>query len=272
MSITVASLNPSLRKSALAFALAFISFTPVSARRPQQDSSVDSTFAQLAEVQKNWGPKMNSEGASITLKEISRKRTADGTAVVYRLIGMGLPKDRIYSILTPRLDLQYSPSTPGVMLDAKGQAICPGKPDTCTGQKPNDPIDLLVLAARGEPKRFAVASEDNELHAFAYVVPFPIQGKDKGCTAEAVMLTANAEAMLIHGAGFPPGSEVKFLVVSEGEPHERTSKADGEGALYDVALPFVQGKTHGKARIMLQSSACNPSVTFDWGKDCCKNQ
>ena len=261
-----------LTNSAPAFALASLLLVAAPALYPQQDPSADATIKSLADVQKNWGAKMNSDGASITLKEMSRKRTSEGTAISYRLIGSGLPADRIYSILTPALDLQYSPTRPGVTLDAKGQAICAGKPGTCSGERPNDPIDITVFAARGEPKRFALASEDNELHAFAYVVPFPIIGKDKACTAEALLLMPNAQALLIHGTGFTPGGEIRFVEALEGETRERASKSDAEGALYEVAVPFVAGKASGKARVILQSSACNPSVSFDWGKDCCRNQ
>lgn len=272
MSIPVRFRIPTLGKSVSAFAIGLVLLVKAPALYPRQDSSAGSEIRQLADVQKNWGPKMNSDGVAITLKEMSRKRTPEGTAITYRLIGSGLPADRIYSILTPALDLRYSPSRPGVMLDARGQAYCPGKSDTCAGERPNEPIDLVVLAAKGEPKRFALASEDNELHAFAYVVPFPIQNKDRACSVEALLLMSNAQAVLIHGSGFAPGEAIKFVQVSEDETHERALKADAEGALYEVAEPFVPGKDHGKARIILQSGTGNPSVAFDWGRDCCKNQ
>lgn len=38
-----------------------------------------------------------------------------------------------------------------------------------------DPINLKVVAGRGEPKLFGVISDDGRFRVFAEVVPFPIE-------------------------------------------------------------------------------------------------
>jgi hypothetical protein len=245
---------------------------PASPHRPQDDTSVASRVARLANVQKNWGPKMNTPGAAITLKETHRERTQSGTAVYYRLFGSGLENDAVYTLFSTSLGLATAPALEGVTFDPSGLAVCAGKPGTCTSDRPNDPIDLAVFAAKGEPKRFAAISEDKESKAFTFVVPFPILGKDRGCTIEAILLTAKAEAVLIRGSSFAAGIEVHFTGVSEGETQQSDSKADGEGNLYVVALAYVKGKSRGKAKVTLQSAACSPSLSFEWGEGTDHNQ
>jgi hypothetical protein len=246
--------------------VALLLLSPVVFCRPQENTTIETSVERLAEVQKNWGSKMNSPGAAITLKEIGRERMQQGTVVHYHLSASGMAGDQVYTLFTTSLGLSSTPALEGITFDRSGVAVCAGTPGTCTGEKPNDPIDLAVLAAKGEPKRFAVLSEDKESKAFAYVVPFPILGKDRGCTAEAILLTAKAEAVLIRAAGFVPGTEVRFVGLSDHETQQDVSKAGDDGSFYHVALPFVKGKSHGKARITLQSSACSPSLLFEWGE------
>jgi len=240
--------------------------------RRQEDASVEGQVERLAKVQKNWGSKMNSPGAAITLKETRRDRTAQGTAVYYRLSASGLDKDAVYTLFSTSLGMRTTPTLAGVTFDRSGVAVCAGKQGTCSGERPNDPNDLAVYAAKGEPKRFGVVSGDNEHKAFTYVVPFPILGKDRGCTAEAILLTAKGEAVLIHGSGFAPGTDVHFVGVSEGEPQRTESKANDEGDFYQVALPYVKGKSHGKVKVTLESNACSPSLSFEWGEGTDHNQ
>jgi hypothetical protein len=238
----------------------------------QENTSLDARVNRLANAQKNWGPRMNTPGTEIHLTESRRERSARGTVVYYRLSATGLPGDAVYTLFSTTLGLQSTPVLEGVTFDRSGQAVCAGTPGTCQGEKPNDPIDLAILAARGEPKRFAVLSEDKESKAFAYVVPFPIMGKDRGCSVEAVLLTAKAEAVLIHGSGFAPGTAVDFRGVSEGEVQHSRSNAQQDGRFYEVALPYVKGKARGKAKVTLESSACSPSLSFDWGEGADRNQ
>jgi hypothetical protein len=222
---------------------------------------------RLANVQRRWGPPMNSPGVSLFLRRTSTRKIENHTAVLYRLIASGMPKDKIYDLYDTSFDLQPVPNLSGITFDDDGQAICAGtRPDTCGDpKKPNDPIDLNLLAARGEPKRLSLASEDGEIKAFVSVVPFPILGVDQGCTVEAILLMANAAAVLLHGSGFVPNTTVHFVADSEGEKQQGDFNVDADGSFYNGLLPYKAGKTDGTAKVTVTSQSCSPSLSFGWG-------
>jgi hypothetical protein len=41
----------------------------------------------------------------------------------------------------------------GLTLGESGMVICPGKPGTCKGEKPDDAVDLATQQVPGEPLR-----------------------------------------------------------------------------------------------------------------------
>lgn len=208
----------------------------------------------------------------MTLKEVRRAKTPQGTAVYYHLEETGLDTGQVYTLLSTTLALSTLPALEGVTFNESGLGVCAGRDGTCAGDKPNDPIDLVLFAAKGEPKRFGVVSANGDYKAFTYVIPFPIVGEDRGCTAEAILLTAKADAVLIQARGLAPNQGVHFNGVSEGETQQSESKADEEGNYYQVVLPSVKGKSHGKAKVTLQASGCSPSVSFEWGEGTDHNQ
>jgi hypothetical protein len=251
---------------------ALLLMTPAPTYRTQDEASVDSRISRMAKVQKNWGPKMNTSGVRITLKEVKRVMTPQGTSVYYHLLETGLDTGQVYTLFSATLQLSTVPALEGVTFSESGLGVCAGRDGTCSGDKPNDPIDLVMFAAKGEPKRLAVVSANSEYKAFTYVVPFPIVGEDRGCTVEVILLSAKAEAVLIHASGLTPTRDVHFTGVSEGEIQRNDSKADEEGNYYQAALPFVKGKSHGSAKATIQSSGCSPSVSFEWGDGTDHNQ
>lgn len=222
---------------------------------------------RLGNIQRNWGPKINSPGVGISLKETGRQETNGHTAVIYRIFATGFPQDGIYSLTTVDLNLNVSTAMEGITLDKSGQAICAGRPGTCSGNGPNDPIDLTIFAARGEPKRFGFVSPDGRRKAFISIVPFPIIGLDHGCSVEAVLLTPNAEAMLIHGSGFEPDSAIHSIATSGNEKQEGDLKSDATGDVYEIQLPYIKGEAKGSSKVTLRSKTCNPSLTYEWGRD-----
>ncbi|MGH9730147.1 MAG: hypothetical protein ACRD4A_00500, partial [Candidatus Acidiferrales bacterium] len=223
--------------------------------------------SRLADIQRNWGSKkMNSPGASITLKETSRRGTGSQTVVFYRIIADGMPKDKLYSLVLTSFDLQPKLILAGITIDERGQAVCSGLPGACGDrEKPNDPVDLGLVAAKGEPKRFTLVSEDGTVKAFNYAILFPVQGADGGCSIEEILLLQHAEAVLLQGFGFPPNSTVHMKAMSETEQHEADLKADGSGDVFTVLLPYVKGKTDGTGSVTFASQTCSPSLTYQWG-------
>jgi hypothetical protein len=222
---------------------------------------------RLAKYLTSWNA-LHSPGVAISLKEKSREKVENATAVRYRLLGTGFPRDKVYEILETSFYLQPQVNLDGVTFDDSGQAICAGKDDTCgDSQKPNDPIDLIMLAAKGEPKRISLVSEDGQVKASTYVVPFPNVGSDRLCFVEAILLLPNAEAVLVRASGLGPLSKIHLVGDSEGEKQEHDAQAAGDGTFDSVQLPYVKGKSKGTTRITLQTESCSPSVSFTWGKN-----
>jgi len=222
--------------------------------------------SRLANLLTRWGPPMNSPGAEIHLKQIDERSEEGHRAIVYRLFATGFPKEGL-ALEEVSMDLEITPVMEGVSLDESGQAICPGKPGTCGDTaKPNVPVNFVVSAAKGEAKRFSLVSEDGMIKAFTYVVPFPISGKDAACSVEAILLSENADALLVRGSGFKPQAAVRHTVVSEGETQQSNITANQNGEFSDVELPATKGKTKGTAAASFQSNNCNPSLSYDWGE------
>jgi hypothetical protein len=164
--------------------------TPPSARNTAQDLAPDmkSKVELLAKLQKHFGKDMNSPGVELSLKETNRSRSGDRTLVTYSLYGVGLPPDTTYTLIQVQLDGTMAKVMEGVTLNSKGEAICAGREGTCSGDGPNDPVDLVAYAGKGEPKRFGLVSDDEaHVKGFVAVVPFPNAKSDKGCRLESII-------------------------------------------------------------------------------------
>jgi hypothetical protein len=229
---------------------------------PEQKAKVE----QLGKIQKNFGKKMNSPGVELSLREMTRSRAADRTLVRYRLHGTGLPSNITFALMQMEIDGTITQVMDGVTLDASGRAICAGREGTCQGNGPNDPIDLVVYAGKGEPKRFGLVSDDEaHVKGFVGVVPFPNVTTNKGCKLESIIGTPNGELTFVQGGGFEPNAELTIDSQSYDEKHHDTAKAEADGSYFAVILPYVSGKKSGKSVWEVKSKSCNPKLTFSWG-------
>jgi hypothetical protein len=241
---------------------------PQSARNTAQDLTVEqkAKVNQLAKLQRNFGKKMNSPGVELSLKERSRSRESDRTLISFGLNGTGLPSNTTFSLFQIQIDGTASKVMEGVTFNTKGEAICAGRPGTCQGNEPDDPIDLVVYAGKAEPKRFGLVSDDEaHVKAFVGLVPFPNAATDKGCRLESVLGTPNGELTYIQGSGFEPNAELTIDSQSYDEKHHDTSKAEADGSYFAVIMPYVSGKTSGKTVWEVTSKSCNPKLSFSWG-------
>ncbi|MGB7554680.1 MAG: hypothetical protein WBM04_09915 [Candidatus Korobacteraceae bacterium] len=125
----------------------------------------------------HWGK--NTPGVELILHEGPRQKTSSGTLLMYNLIGKGFPNGVVYSLWqwpagkSPRQMMQ------GVSFDKRGVLVCSGKPGYCSGDGPDDPINIQATAVPGEMKRMAVVSSDGKIAGFADAVPFPIKPSGK---------------------------------------------------------------------------------------------
>jgi hypothetical protein len=242
--------------------------TPQFAGNTAQDLTAEqkAKVEQLAKLQRNFGKKMNSPGVELFLKEGSRSRNSDRTLVSFGLNGTGLPSGTTFSLFQIQIDGTLTKVMEGVTFNAKGEAICAGRPGTCQGNGPDDPIDLVVYAGKAEPKRFGLVSDDEaHVKAFVQVVPFPNAATDKGCRLESILGTPNGELTYIQGTGFEPNAELTIDSQSYDEKHHDAVKADADGSYFAVIMPYVNGKQSGKTVWDMKSKNCNPKLNFSWG-------
>ena len=108
------------------------------------------SLQQIVAMQRAWGPKTNSAGATLTLTEGSRT-TSNGRAVVrYRMITSGLPKGQTYSLVMWQLGGQPQGILNGVTLDATGTAICGAGRVRAEGTKLTTPLIWRCRLAWGK--------------------------------------------------------------------------------------------------------------------------
>lgn len=242
--------------------------SPLPAPNTAQDltSEMRSKVELLAKLQKHFGKDMSSPGIELSLKETNRSRSGDRTLVTYSLYGVGLHPNATYTLVQVQLDGTMANVMEGVTLNGKGEAVCAGRQGTCSGEKPDDPIDLVVFAGKAEPKRFGLISNDEEpVKGFVAVVPFPNAKSDKRCRLESVIGSVNGELTFIQGSGFEPNEELTIDSESYGEKHHDKSTAQADGSYFSALLPFVTGKKSGKTTIEVKARNCAPKLTFEWG-------
>lgn len=203
----------------------------------------------------------------LIFKEKSRKKTDQGTVLTYDISAPGLPTDRHYTLIAWPLNRGIEPVKSGISLTTDGKLTCTGKTQTDCKPESDPIISLAIQAAKGEPKRFGLISDDQKAKALGTVVPFPILGKDAGCSLEVLLGTPDGDVAMVIGSGFAPNTSVPISSDSAGEVVTGTWKVDDKGNLMSSVLPRVRGKTSGETTILVNAPGCSPKVSFHWGKD-----
>ena len=217
----------------------------------------------LVQAHVGWGPELNSPGAVLTLRELSR----EGGTVSFGLRATGVPKDKVYVLFQwPVTQARPVPALRGVTFDENGIAVCAGRPGTCgKPDKPNDPIELTTIPALGEPFRFAIAAEDDpNIKAYAKAIPLPLEAEDKGCRIRAIVLAPRGTLAAIEASGFPADSVVDLHTDSAGEVHDSKPKTDKAGRYIAAVLPVKAGTPAGTIRIRITAGQCKPEVSLPW--------
>lgn len=222
---------------------------------------------KLLSQQYAWDESGIAASPRLIFNEKSRKKTDKGTVITYEVTVPGLPKDLHYTLLQWPLNRGIEPVQSGISLTADGHLTCTGKtPADCKPE--SDPIITLALqAARGEPRRFGLISDDKKSKALGTIVAFPIIDKDAGCSLEVLLATPTGEVAMAKGSGFPPNTTVPISSDSAGEVVNGTWKVDERGNLRSSVFPQVRGKTSGETTILVKAPGCSPKVSFRWGKD-----
>jgi hypothetical protein len=122
---------------------------------------------------KNWGK--NPPGITLALREGPRQKTAQGTLLMYNVLGRGFPPGIPYELWQWKEGKEPKKMMQGVSFDKRGVLVCPGREGFCKGDVPDDPVNIQATAQPGEAKRLAVVSPDGRIAGFAEAVPFPVQ-------------------------------------------------------------------------------------------------
>ena len=217
-----------------------------------------------------WGT--NSPGVELRAIEGPRSHDDGGTVLTYNLAGKGFPPDLKYSLWGWIPGHKPQKAITGVSFDKRGVVVCSGKPGSCTGQGSDDPVNIKTTAVLGEPKRFAVVSDDGRVAGFAEAVPFPIQATDKGCKLSVIRQTPLAEMVLVRATGFVPYEmlNVSGRVGGLDAAHSPTVSPDG---MWEAMIGTkAAGQNAGSATIKVAGQRCTVSVTFNWGEGSAKEQ
>jgi hypothetical protein len=259
----------------------------------QKRAQIQRVAASMA----NWGPKMSSQGVTLTMKEVSRENVASGTMLTYRLLVSGFAPGTRLTLMRWPLNQAVTSVMDGIVIDASGTAVCgpptstlstPSGPEAtsqpATGagsggaagsntvpscaktMQANAPVEITATAAKGEAIRVGLLSEDRKTGAAASVVPFPITGVDRGCKLSVLLGSKDAELVLIEGDGFKP--DLPFTAGTEtfGQKTTLSAKVNAQGHFLAAMTPYVEGHDSGDTVIYYQSDACTPTVSFHWGK------
>jgi hypothetical protein len=219
--------------------------------------------AQTAVINDKWGEDLNSAGAKLVLKETGRTRLNGRTVVTYSMFASGFPLDSQYTLWS-RLVGSDPQTAADALLNPEGKLV--SQLADAEHHTAEDPINLKVLAGRGEPKQFALISSDGKFRAFAQVIPFPIEASEGPCHLSAVMTGPNYIGVLIGLTGFRPGEDLLIDTRSDHEGGQSKGKATDRGT-YDSALfPFVKGKRSGKVRFSVAAKSCNVGIELPWGE------
>ena len=222
---------------------------------------------KLLAQQYAWDQGATSGVTRLVFKERERKKTDQGTVITYDVSAPGLPTDLHYTLMGWPLNRGVEAIRGGITLTADGRLTCTGK--TSADCKPDaEPIiSFSVQAARGEPKRFVLISDDKKAKSLGTIVAFPIIGKDAGCSLEVLLGTPDGQIVMVKGSGFAPNTSVPISSDSAGEVVNGVWKIDEKGNLMSSVFPQVRGKTSGETTIVVKAPGCSPKVTFRWGKD-----
>jgi hypothetical protein len=210
----------------------------------------------------NWTKGANSPGSTLTLKETGRNVVDGSTVVSYRLFASRLPKGQHFTLWLWTLG-----SEPQAVADAfiNPDGLVVNRLADVTHNVSEDPINLKMLAGRGERKRVALTSDDWTLQAFAGAVPFPIEKSANGCTLSVEMTAPDYVGVVLKGSGFQPGELLVVETASGTESGKQQTAATPAGTYTAVIFPKVKGQRSGKASVTIASPSCRVAVEFPWG-------
>jgi hypothetical protein len=218
---------------------------------PQTESKLD------------WGEKFNSNGATLVIKEGARSRVNGKTVVTYNLFVSGLPTNADYTLW-----IKVVGKNPQAVADAfinKDGLVVNVLSDPAHNVV-EDPVNLKVVAGRGEPKQFAVIAKDGRYRVFGQVVPFPIERASGPCNISATMMGTDYYGVFVVVTGLQPNEEFQTIQQSGSEGGTTKATAAADGSYRTLVFPFVKGQSTGTLRFGVAAKVCAVDVEVPWGQ------
>lgn len=251
----------------------------------QQPASTNSLNDLLA-MQMNWDASKSDDNAkpAVTLKSVPYdKQEQDGkTFTAYYVYATGIPTGQPFRLIkwqigwdAKRPDFQLDQD--GLFVNSRGVVMCrkPTKEEDVSDAldiESDARLNVIAAGSMGEPVRFALMSEKNEIVAMGRVVANPIQGEDGSCRLQAVLAVGGGEIMLVEGTGFPANTAVEVSRTSTGKPQTASFKTDNNGRVETAVMAAGKDEPRGNGTITMKSASCAPSVKVKWGRDTYKVQ
>lgn len=262
--------------------------TPTPEEEAQQKAAqMRMQLTRIASAQANWGPAMSTAGDSLELKETGRKQSDAGTEISYQLIAKGFTPDMQLTLLRWPLNQPVGGVMSGIVVDSSGNAVCGGGSSTASPPvnsltfqapscaktiTPGTTITITTAVAKGEAIRIGLISSDRKHAAAASVIPFPIEGADKGCKLNVILGAKDAQFVLVKGEGFQKDTNYTLGTEAFGQKNSLNATINDKGGFTAAITPWVSGHDAGDTVVYYQSSTCTPTVQFHWGKDTYKPQ
>jgi hypothetical protein len=219
--------------------------------------------AQSAPDKDHWRPKFNSPGVDLRATQTGQRQLQGHTAVSYNLFASGFPKDQAFDLWMWQVGSDPRPAA-NALLNSEGKLV--SQLADRARRIDEDPINLVLLGGKGEPKRFALISTDGRYQAFVTVIPFPLEIQDGPCRLSAELGAPDYAAVRFTATGFPPKEPLTVEMHSEGERGTQQQVANEQGEYAALIFPFVKGKQSGTVRFKISSAKCSIELAVPWGK------
>jgi hypothetical protein len=144
-----------------------------------------------------WDPAFASPGTTLTLNELARTATPEGTQVVYRLESRGFAA-ATEPVLWWKRGAEFGRFA--VALTTSGIVLV----------QPESDVFTIAEFVAGEPLDVALLDAASGARAQAKVIPFPIEAEGSGGTsASAEIRSVTGHAFLVTLRGFAPGETLR---------------------------------------------------------------
>jgi hypothetical protein len=185
------------------------------------------------------------------------------TVVTYALFASGLPQGQHWVLWVWSLGGEPRPAADAYINDEGKLVNVLADPQH---QVVEDPVDLDLLGAAGEPFKLALISDDGSLHVFTMIVPFPIETTAGPCRLSAIQSAIHYASVAITVTGLKADEDLIIDRRSGGEDARSKAKANDQGNFLAAVMPFAAGRSSGQFQFSIESKSCNIGVQFPWGE------